>query len=566
MLATHQFFLTERSLYLLVLNGREGGEDLDAENWLKLIESFGGASPVIVVQNKTAQHPFDLNYRGLQARYPQIRGFVKTDCMDATGIEELRQLIRSVTGQMPEIRMRFPSDWFAVKQRLESMKDDFMGYEGFRQLCRSQGIRDESDQDTLCRVLHCLGIALNYREDSRLRETSVLKPEWVTQGIYRILNAKELAEHQGELHLDDLKRLLPPKQYPPDKHLFLLEMMRKFSLCFAFPDAEDRYLIPELLGKEEPEETKRFPVQNCLNFEYHYGVLPEGLMPRFIVRSHTLSHDQERWRSGVVLANEDCRALVKAETADRRVIVRIMGGDAGARRRLLAIVRYDLDRIHGEFKDRLDAKPKVPLTDFPEFSVDYKKLVAFEKRGLAEFHEVVGNDVVTVKVRDMLDGVDLEGQRQGTLESIAVARSLFYSYSHKDELLREELEKHLKLLERQRVISFWHDRKILPGSDWDREIDRRLERASIILLLVSADFIASDYCWEKEVTRALERHKSGEATVIPVILRTCDWEEAPFGRLQGLPEGMKPVTAWEDPDAAWTSIARGIRAIAERSA
>ena len=173
--AMHQFFLTERSLYLLVLNGREGREDLDAEYWLKLIESFGGDSPVIVVQNKTAQHPFDLNYRGLQARYPQIRGFAKTDCMDATGIEQLRQLIRRVAAEMPEIRMQFPSDWFAVKERLESMKDDFMGYEGFRQLCCSQGIFDESDQNTLCWVLHCLGIALNYREDPRLRETSVLK-------------------------------------------------------------------------------------------------------------------------------------------------------------------------------------------------------------------------------------------------------------------------------------------------------------------------------------------------------------------------------------------------------
>ena len=562
--ATHQFFLTERSLYLLVLNGREGGEELDAEYWLKLIEGFGGDSPVIVVQNKIAQHPFDLNYRGLQARYPRIRGFAKTDCMDATGIEQLRQLIRRVAAEMPEIRMQFPSDWFAVKERLESMKDDFMGYEGFRQLCCSQGILDESDQNTLCWVLHCLGIALNYREDPRLRETSVLKAEWVTHGIYKILNAKELAERQGELHLDDLQRLLTRKQYPLDKHLFLLELMQKFSLCFAFPDEVDRYLIPDLLGKEEPEETRRFPAHDCLNFEYHYGILPEGLIPRFIVRSHTLSHDQKRWRSGVVLAHEDCKALVKAEPADRRVIVRVIGGDAGARRRLLAIVRYDLDRIHRDFKDRLDAQPKVPLTDFPEFSVDYKKLVAFEKQGVAQFPEFVGQEVVTVKVGDLLNGVDLERQRQGSLELIAKAKSIFFSYSHKDEGLRDQLETHLKLLQRQGVISTWHDRKILPGSEWDREIDRHLERANIILLLISADFIASDYCWENEITRALERHESGAAAVIPVILRACDWKNAPFGKLQGLPKEMKPVTAWEDRDAAWTDVATGIRAIAER--
>ena len=90
--ATHQFFLTERSLYLLVLNGREGGEDVDAEYWLKHIESFGADLPVIVVQNKISQHPFDLNYRGLQARYPQINGFVKTDCKEEIGLDELREL------------------------------------------------------------------------------------------------------------------------------------------------------------------------------------------------------------------------------------------------------------------------------------------------------------------------------------------------------------------------------------------------------------------------------------------------------------------------------------------
>ena len=115
--ATHQFFLTERSLYILVLNGREGGEDIDAEYWMKHIESFGGNSPVIIVQNKIAQHPFELNYRGLQARYPQVHGFVKTDCEGGIGIDVLREKISEVAAGMPEVRMQFPMDWFRVKER-----------------------------------------------------------------------------------------------------------------------------------------------------------------------------------------------------------------------------------------------------------------------------------------------------------------------------------------------------------------------------------------------------------------------------------------------------------------
>ena len=142
---------------------------------------------------------------------------------------------------------------------------------------------------------------------------------------------------------------------------------------------------------------------------------------------------------------------------------------------------------------------------------------------------------------------------------------MFFSYSHKDEGLRDELEVHLKLLERQGVISTWHDRKIQAGSDWDHEIDKQLLSSQIILLLISADFIASDYCWDNEVKHAMERHKSGDATVIPILLRQCDWKGALFGELQGLPKDMTPVTLFKDRDSAWTEVAKGIRAIAEKN-
>src|SRR5579871_6055802 len=120
--------------------------------------------------------------------------------------------------------------------------------------------------------------------------------------------------------------------------------------------------------------------------------------------------------------------------------------------------------------------------------------------------------------------------------------NLFYSYSHKDEELRNELENHLSILKRQGVVEFWHDRKIEAGNEWAKEIDANLESADVILLLVSADFLASDYCYCKEMDRALERHKNGLAKVIPVILRPCEWQEAPFSHIQALPQDTRPVT------------------------
>jgi hypothetical protein len=128
---------------------------------------------------------------------------------------------------------------------------------------------------------------------------------------------------------------------------------------------------------------------------------------------------------------------------------------------------------------------------------------------------------------------------------------LFYSYSHVDEPLRKELEKHLSLLKRQEYLTGWHDRDISAGTEWQQEIDTHLTRANIILLLVSPDFMASDYCYDSEVKRAIERHQAGEARVIPVILRPVDWQGALFGGLQALPKDGTPVTLWPDRDAAF---------------
>lgn len=143
------------------------------------------------------------------------------------------------------------------------------------------------------------------------------------------------------------------------------------------------------------------------------------------------------------------------------------------------------------------------------------------------------------------------------------AMKVFYSYSHKDEKLRDVLEEHLSLLRRQGIVSEWHDRRIGAGGAWAKEIDEQLKAADIILLLVSASFLASDYCYDIELGLALEREKAGEAVVIPVVLRPCEWASAPFGRLQALPKNGRPITKWKNRDDAFADIANGIRRAAE---
>ncbi len=145
------------------------------------------------------------------------------------------------------------------------------------------------------------------------------------------------------------------------------------------------------------------------------------------------------------------------------------------------------------------------------------------------------------------------------------AVTIFYSYSHRDEYLRNKLEEHLSALKYEGLIRNWHDRKIQAGQVWESEIDDHLKGADVILLLVSSSFLASNYCYGREVMFALKRHTSGECRVIPVILKPVDWSHSPFAGLQGLPRDGKPVTSWSNREQAFLNITEGIRkAISER--
>jgi internalin A len=517
--------------------------------------------------NKIADHPFDLNRRGLQAKFPTICGFVQTDCERQLGLEELRKTILRETNRLEHLRDPFPASWFTVKDTLANLPKsegtNFIPFTRYQQLCTEQGVTEATSQETLVRFLHDLGIVVNFRDNPRLSETQVLDPEWVTNGIYKILNADWLEKRKGELRLEHLPGALDRKEYPQAMHLYLLDLMRKFELCYEFYEGDGHYLVPELLGKEEPD-LKEFAALDALRFEYRYNILPEGLLPRFIVRSRALNKNLPRWRTGVVLAWDGNRAVVKADVQDRHVSIAITGPLAG-RRRLLAVIRADLEHIHGSIA-KLQATEQVPVPGHPGLVITYTKLHAFEAKGIEEFAEEHEGEVMTLRVTDLLSGVEEpSGIPRETMREAAVQEAVrvAFSYSHKDEELRDQLETHLKLLQRQGVISTWHDRKILGGQNWAGVIDDNFKRAELILLLVSADFLASDYCYETEMKMALEREAKGEARVVPVILRACDWKGALFGKLQGFPKDMKPVTSWPNRDEAWTDVAAGIRKVAE---
>jgi len=141
--------------------------------------------------------------------------------------------------------------------------------------------------------------------------------------------------------------------------------------------------------------------------------------------------------------------------------------------------------------------------------------------------------------------------------------NIFLSYSHEDEDMKTQLDRNLIMLRRSDKINVWQDRQIMPGMEWDDTIARELASADIILLLISVDFNNSQYIWDKELKVAMERHERKEARVIPVILRTCEWSEMPYAKLQALPTGAKPISSFPDKDVAYTDVAKGIRMVVD---
>lgn len=125
------------------------------------------------------------------------------------------------------------------------------------------------------------------------------------------------------------------------------------------------------------------------------------------------------------------------------------------------------------------------------------------------------------------------GREDGSVE-------VFCAYSHKDERYREQFDAHVSLMRRQNLIQIWQDRRILAGGDWVGEIDSHLNSADLVTLFVSSNFLKSEYCYQKEMIRAMERHANERIPVVPIIVRDCPWQDAPFGKLEAVPETVSP--------------------------
>ncbi len=411
--ATHQFFLTKRSLYLLVCNCRTSEEENRIEYWLKLIESFGGKSPVIIVGNKKDEQPLDINRKALREKYPNIQAIIETSCQDNIGIDELRAAILKEVANLKEVYDLLPLSWFEVKQQLEAMNEDFISYNRYIGICHAYKIPEEQNQEQLIDLLHRLGLVLNFRDHPILKDTNVLKPNWVTEGIYILLSDEALkTETKGIFTSDDLKRILSSERYPAKRHSYLIELMREFELCFTLNCHPPQFLITGLLPKDEPDNTRLDG--ETLEFQYHYKVLPESIISRFIVNTCEKIYNQIYWRSGVMLQyqenDEICNiARIKADPEDKKIFITISGRKE-SRRLFLTIIRDVFKRIHRTFAN-LEIKECVPVPNYSDYSpLDYQELLGLEEMG--ETTVTIGRLKLKLDLRQLLDGYEPIDVRQ----------------------------------------------------------------------------------------------------------------------------------------------------------
>ncbi len=403
--ATHQFFLRERCLYVLVLNARsEINSTEQAEYWLEHIKSFGKNAPVMLVGNKADDTEIHLDMNYLTEKYPNISGFYSLSCIHAQDsykakFDSFKQDFCLQLQQVGTHQMLFTPEQFAMLEELRdySPQHAFIPHKEFEAMCARHGVADsgELNRKWLLDILDKLGVVIHFPQLTFFSEEYVLNPCWLTHGVYTLMYAK-----QAQLTEADAVAILRDKQisdengnmldYPKDKCRFILEAMQEFKLSYPLTHEQNTFIIPELLPSNRPENIS-FDKQDALVFEFKFtGFLPRHIMPQLIVNNHHEIVNQIVWQNGVLLKdqNSSTQALLEVSYHDRIINIWVQGRDA---KDYLAIINRELLKILGRLELDYDEYIELPLSacinqdDLNKTTtekVDYRQLLNSDRNGI----------------------------------------------------------------------------------------------------------------------------------------------------------------------------------------
>lgn len=391
--ATHQFFLTNRSVYILVLDARKDTNvATQIRQWVSKIKATGGNSPIIVVSNQIDLNTgfgFENEYE-LQQKFPQIKCFIKVSSKDKTGIDTLKEKLSEWIPNAELFHTEIDERWIDIKEQLqrETKNEHFLNEKRFRSICRAHDLFEKQHQANAINFLNDLGLVLHF-QNVNLSEYFVLDPYWITYGVYQILTSKFAGEVKGKVPMEKLEYIVNEEQdkekvyrpsdykkitYSNNERRFLVDILNEFKLCF-YLDNRNYFILPDLLDTQEPTNLT-FPIRESkesIRFVYKYEYLPKSTMPYIMVETHKLA--KANWRTGSIIENADCQALIGAY--ENRLSITVVGKHK-QKREFMSVIRFLIDSINS----KLAYQPSmlIPLPDNMGYA-DYEELLEIEIDG-----------------------------------------------------------------------------------------------------------------------------------------------------------------------------------------
>nr|MDZ8040377.1 COR domain-containing protein [Nostoc sp. CreGUA01] len=555
---THQFFLTERSLYALVADTRQ--ENTDFPYWLKVVELLSDNSPVLIIKNEKQDRQCQVNERQLRGEFTNLKETLATNLATNRGLAEIKDTIGQYISKLPHVGTPLPKLWVRVRAALENYSRNYISLEEYYSLCRVNSLTDKKDMLRLSRYLHDLGVCLHFQGDALLKNTVILKPEWGTSAVYKVLDNQQVIEKKGHFSKQDLADIWQDVEYA-DMQDELLHLMMRFKLCYEIPGNPENYIAPHLLSTNQPDFD--WDESNNLILRYTYDFMPKGIITRFIVEMHSLIEQQTLvWKTGVVLSQNQTRAEVIEEYNQREIKVRVAGK---RKKELLTVITHEMDKIHKSY-ERLRYQTLVPCNckschdnETPHF---YSREVLYKFRENNRYQIQCQDSGDMVDVQRLIDDVFSISQKPQIPMSEPITRNqVFISYSHQDRQWVTKLQKHLKPMIRNQNMVVWDDSKIQAGANWREEIENALAAAKVAVLLVSPDFLASDFIADNELPPLLDAAENEGLTIIWIPLTYSGYEHTEIANYQSAHPPNQPLKSLNSAqeDQAWVNICKKIK-------
>lgn len=340
--ATHQFFLTRRSLYILLADTRR--EDTDFYYWLNVVELWSENSPLLIVKNEKQDRHRDLNENQLRGQFENLKEILAVNFATNRGLDKLRIAIEHHIKNLPHIGSPLPKIWVRVRAQLENDPRNYISLEEYLAICKENGITETKDSLQLSSYLNDIGVFLHFQDEPLLNKTVILKPTWGTDAVYKVLDNQMVIKNLGRFTRADVNAIW---QTPSDEAMRdeLLQLMMKFKLCYEVPTQRGVYIAPQLLTGNQPKY--EWNEEENLLLRYTYEFMPRGILLQFMVVMSMLIWDQNIWKSGVVLEKDKTRAEVIKFYEKREIHVRVVGAH---KKELMTIVLHELDKIHATYK------------------------------------------------------------------------------------------------------------------------------------------------------------------------------------------------------------------------